>query len=265
MGSSFTEFRGKGFWSHDRLLEAWLRVLCLHLGKDADVPGWQHDLRDRWLLVSSGGMVGCIAPCLNQFITDEARVGIMLRCSLGAIQSLRAFGEYVPATFLNALGFSEKYTPDLPTQWFERIAERFSMLLRGELETDASTSPVLPATRHNQAWDELEQPQDQMTPESENKLLARRFMEEVVNAGAVDRLSEFLAPEYVAPHLGIAGIEQAREHLLTFRHCYPDMEVTIEGQVAEADIVATWYLMRGTHLGAYGVCQPRERRLRCGR
>ncbi len=92
---------------------------------------------------------------------------------------------------------------------------------------------------------------DQMTPESQNKLLARRFMEEVVNAGAADRLSEFLAPEYVAPHLGLTGIEQAREHLLTFRHCYPDMMVTVEGQVAEGDIVATWYVMRATHLGAF--------------
>src|SRR5512142_963951 len=91
-----------------------------------------------------------------------------------------------------------------------------------------------------------------MSAESENKLLARRFLEEVVNTGAVDRLPEFLAPEYVAPHLGIAGIHQAREHMLVFRHFYPDMVVTIEGRVAEGDIVATWYVMRGTHLGAYG-------------
>ncbi len=35
---------------------------------------------------------------------------------------------------------------------------------------------------------------DQMVPESQNKLLARRFMEEVVNGG-VNRLSELLAPE----------------------------------------------------------------------
>jgi steroid delta-isomerase-like uncharacterized protein len=91
-----------------------------------------------------------------------------------------------------------------------------------------------------------------MTSESQNKLLARRFLEEVVNTGAVDRLSDFLAPEYVAPLLGIAGIDQAREHLLAFRHCYPDMVVTVEGQVAEGDIVATWYVMRGTNLGSYG-------------
>jgi steroid delta-isomerase-like uncharacterized protein len=89
-----------------------------------------------------------------------------------------------------------------------------------------------------------------MTSESKNKLLARRLLEELAKPGAADRLSNFLAPEYMAPHLGITGIEQAREHLLTFLHCYPDLAVTIEGQVAEGDIVATWYVMRATHLGS---------------
>lgn len=95
-----------------------------------------------------------------------------------------------------------------------------------------------------------------MTAESQNKLLARRFLEEVVNPGAVDRLSEFLAPGYAAPVVRIAGIDQAREHILTFRHCYPDMVVTVEGQVAEGDIVVTWWVMRGTHLGAYEGVPP---------
>ena len=68
-----------------------------------------------------------------------------------------------------------------------------------------------------------------MTSESQNKLLACHFLEAMAKPGAEDRLSEFLAPEYVAHHLGIAGIDHAREHLLAFRHCYPDMEVTVEG------------------------------------
>lgn len=91
-----------------------------------------------------------------------------------------------------------------------------------------------------------------MTSESENKLLARRLLEEVANTGAIERLSEFLAPEFVAPHFNIVGIEGFRDHVLTFRHCYPDLVVTVEGQVAEGDIVVTWYVLRGTHLGAFG-------------
>ena len=56
-----------------------------------------------------------------------------------------------------------------------------------------------------------------MTSESENKLRARRLLEEVANTGAVDRLSEFLAPEFVAHDTGIAGLEQVREYALRFR------------------------------------------------
>jgi hypothetical protein len=64
MGSSFTAFRGKGFWSRDGLLEAWLRVLSLHLDDGVHKPGWQHDLRDTWLLASAGFFSGCIALSL---------------------------------------------------------------------------------------------------------------------------------------------------------------------------------------------------------
>lgn len=95
-----------------------------------------------------------------------------------------------------------------------------------------------------------------MTTESENKQLARRLLEEVANTGAVERLPEFLSPEYVAHAGGISGIEGAREHFLQFRRCYPDMVVTIQGQVAEGDIVATWWVMNGTHLGAFAGVLP---------
>ena len=78
-----------------------------------------------------------------------------------------------------------------------------------------------------------------MTSESQNKLLARRLLEEVVNSGDVDRLPEFLAPDCVAPHTNIKSIEGFRDHVLTFHHCYPDLLVTVEGQVAEGDTVVT--------------------------
>ncbi len=157
MGSSFTEFRGKGFWSRDGLLEAWLRVLSLHMDDDVHKPGWQHDLRDKWLLVSAGFFSGCISPSLDDFLTDSDRVAATLRASERSIQSLRAFGSYVPATFLNGLGLKGSFGADLPIEWFELISDRFTTLLRGELATDASTSPVLPATRKDQRWNEITQ------------------------------------------------------------------------------------------------------------
>jgi len=160
MGSSFTEFRGKGFWSRDGLLEAWLRVLSLHMDDDVHKPGWQHDLRDKWLLVSAGFFSGCISTSLDDFLTDSDRIAAILRASERSIQSLRGFGPYVPAAHLNTLGLAGPFTADLPTEWFELISDRFATLLRGELTTDASTSPVLPATRKDQRWDEITQPRN---------------------------------------------------------------------------------------------------------
>ena len=95
--------------------------------------------------------------------------------------------------------------------------------------------------------------------EADNKLLARRFLEEVVNTGAVERLPEFLASDFIGHDAGLRGMDGAREHIQTFRRCYPDLRVTVDGQVAEDDIVVTWFTMQATHLGAWGELKPTGR------
>jgi predicted ester cyclase len=88
--------------------------------------------------------------------------------------------------------------------------------------------------------------------EAENKSLARRLLEEVGNTGAVDRLPEFIASDCRMPQTNMQGLAWFREHLLTFHRCYPDMIITVDGQVAEGDTVVTWWTMRGTHSGDWG-------------
>ncbi len=125
----------------------------------------------------------------------------------------------------------------------------------------------------NEHWKDVEAPHEgfwfwmtavkiaMTTMESENKLLARRLLEEVGNTGAVDRLGEFIAPEYVAHHAAMSGIEGLRKHFLEFRHCYPDMVISVEGQVAEGDIVVTWYVMKATHLGDFAGIRATGKRI----
>jgi predicted ester cyclase len=88
--------------------------------------------------------------------------------------------------------------------------------------------------------------------EAQNKLLARGLLEEVVNTGAIERLPDFLAVDYVARNEGIHSIEAAADHIRVFRGCYPDLHVTVDGQIAEDDVVVTWFTMRGTHRGDWG-------------
>jgi hypothetical protein len=158
MGSSFTNFRERGFWSHDPLLEAWLRIVSLHLEEAAQDAGWVRELRAQWMRASTGYFGGWVTAALDDLLTDDARIAAVLKAADRAIVSLRAFGPYVPAAFRRAIALSVPSSQDWPIEWFELIADRFTKLLRGELTTDATTSPTLPATYQGQRWDEGPQP-----------------------------------------------------------------------------------------------------------
>lgn len=93
----------------------------------------------------------------------------------------------------------------------------------------------------------------------QNKLVVRRFIEEVVNTGNVDRLAEFISPEFVEVYLGTrhpSGLEGARKHLLDVRQTYPDLHLTIDRQIAEEDWVVTQVTARGTHRGSWLGMKP---------
>lgn len=93
----------------------------------------------------------------------------------------------------------------------------------------------------------------------ENKLLVRRYIEEVVNTGDVTKLAEFISPDYVEVFNNVrysVGLEGARRHVLGVRDVYPDLHVTIEQQIAEGDWVVSRITARGTHQGAWLGIKP---------
>jgi len=150
MGSSYTEFRGKGFWSWDNLLQAWLCTMSLQMSGRVGSSDWQHKLRDTWLLTSHSCGSGCVSASLDEFLTDRERVEVVLEVVEGSIERLRTFGPFVAAPFVNLAG-GGLTTVDWPIEWFELIADTFARLLRGEITTDLSTgSPTLPWTRTGQ-------------------------------------------------------------------------------------------------------------------
>jgi predicted ester cyclase len=95
--------------------------------------------------------------------------------------------------------------------------------------------------------------------EEENKLLVRRYLEEVVNTGDVTRIAEFIAPGYEEVYRNVRypmGIEGAKKHVLGGRETYPDIEVRIERQIAEGDWVVSQITARGTHRGTWLGIKP---------
>ena len=86
---------------------------------------------------------------------------------------------------------------------------------------------------------------------NDNKELIRRY-QEAYNRGELDRLHEFVAPDWVA-HTWAPGfpksLDATREvHLMHVSAC-PDLEYTIEDLIAEGDRVVARFTARGTHLG----------------
>ncbi len=83
-----------------------------------------------------------------------------------------------------------------------------------------------------------------------NKSLIRHYYEDVVNTGNVDAIAEYISPEDVYVQEGVKhhlGHEGEKEHLLSVHRTYPDLNLTVEGQIAEGDWVATVVTARGTH------------------
>ena len=88
----------------------------------------------------------------------------------------------------------------------------------------------------------------------DNKLLVRRYYEEVVNTGHVNGLADFISPEYVEVHNNTRhsiGLEGAKEHVIGVRETYPDLHLTVEQQIAEGEWVVTRVTARGTHQGVW--------------
>ncbi|HEX7958536.1 MAG TPA: hypothetical protein VF493_01370 [Terriglobales bacterium] len=77
MGSSFVEYRGRGFWSRDAYLEDALAFLAQAIG-DSPEEAWLSELRDHWRLQSSGDFNGWIHPNLDEYLTsDERRTAVL--------------------------------------------------------------------------------------------------------------------------------------------------------------------------------------------
>lgn len=86
-----------------------------------------------------------------------------------------------------------------------------------------------------------------------NKALARRLVEEAFNEGRLDVTEELVASGYVGhdPSLPeeVRGPAGVKEVIAGYRAAFPDIQVTIEDQIAEGDLVVTRWRATGTHQG----------------
>jgi steroid delta-isomerase-like uncharacterized protein len=86
------------------------------------------------------------------------------------------------------------------------------------------------------------------------KARVRQFYDEVVNAGAIDRVDEFCTEDFV-DHEEFPGIPGTREGVKQFfammRSAFPDFRIDVQDIVAEGDKVAVLMKMSGTQEGEF--------------
>ena len=98
----------------------------------------------------------------------------------------------------------------------------------------------------------------------ENKAVIRRLIEEFINKGNTAVAEALVAEDFVALDPP-PGLEQGRAGLIAIiarmRTAFPDLEYTIEEQVAEGDKVAVYFVWRGTHQGEFLGIPPTGKRV----
>ena len=93
----------------------------------------------------------------------------------------------------------------------------------------------------------------------ENKVVYRRFIQEIFNEGRLERLNDLVSPSYTlrdAPPGTQSGPEAIRQIVLMFREGFPDLHITLEELVAEGKLVAARSTFRGTHHGTIFGLKP---------
>ena len=89
----------------------------------------------------------------------------------------------------------------------------------------------------------------------ESKALVRRWFDEVWNKGRVDAISEMLADDGIVHGLSEDASQPLRgpsgflPFHAQFREAFPNIEVSVEDQIAEGEMVATRCSVRGKHAG----------------
>jgi steroid delta-isomerase-like uncharacterized protein len=97
----------------------------------------------------------------------------------------------------------------------------------------------------------------------ERKAICRWGYEELWNAGNLDVIAEAVAEDVLVHDVvngELRGRDEIREVVVAYRAAFPDLHLTIEDQIAEADTVVSRWRATGTHDGQLGDAQPTGKR-----
>ena len=85
----------------------------------------------------------------------------------------------------------------------------------------------------------------------QNKILARRFYDEILNGRSLAVADEILSPDYIDHIASAPGLGNFKTYLAMITRVFPDIKVKIEELLADGDKVAVRLTIHGTQLGSF--------------
>jgi steroid delta-isomerase-like uncharacterized protein len=100
---------------------------------------------------------------------------------------------------------------------------------------------------------------------SENKAIARRLYEEVLNKRRLELVDELMSPSHAmhSNHIpdSCVGPEAYKREVARFVTGFPDLRFIVEDMVAESDKVAVLWTISGTHKGEFRGISPTSKKV----
>jgi steroid delta-isomerase-like uncharacterized protein len=96
----------------------------------------------------------------------------------------------------------------------------------------------------------------------ERKAICRWGYQELWNTGNLDVIAEAVAADVLVHDVvngELRGRDEIREVVVAYRTAFPDIQLTIDDQIAEGDTVVTRWSASGTHTGPLGGAPPTGR------
>jgi steroid delta-isomerase-like uncharacterized protein len=99
----------------------------------------------------------------------------------------------------------------------------------------------------------------EMPSTTENKEIARRFMEECWNQGDQNAMRDLIADNCRYHDPVFPGVENLPQHIASCRSGFPDLRFTTDDMISERNEVVVHWTARGTHTGPFLGMQPTNR------
>jgi steroid delta-isomerase-like uncharacterized protein len=97
----------------------------------------------------------------------------------------------------------------------------------------------------------------------DNRAIARRIFEQVLNAGDLAVADELVASDFVEHHPRAGqgpGLTGFKQRVTMLRTAFPDIQYTVEDEICVGDKAVVRVTARGTHTGTLGGLAPTGKR-----